>query len=228
MTGTYTAFRNSEAAMEKLAAIEKSLLRDGLSFETDVTDTQVIIRAHGTPKHHKWRRPAKASCTPLTLEQCQRRLAEAAKQVASFREVFQRRLHDNWNRYEYFTRYQSNRPSQKRIGHAVARILARGKDTSSSRYSKQDYADLDAALGHRARRASQVPKQYYGLLDYMVRAEAHGRADWAERKKKPEPVKREPRKSEIQEYRELKLDVEHWREMVRLSEGDIESLEEAA
>ena len=173
----------------------------------------------------KSRKPAalpKAASTPLTAEQCRKAAAEAAGNLAAYRESVKRRLHNQTLSDGYFQHEggwefgeAARRKKQKAIGHAVARIVTRHGSKAPWKYTKQDYAEMDAAAGVRVRRESQLPTGFSNWLQYIVRIEAHGNFE----RSKSEPVEvRAERESIGAAFEMARADVEYWRELERLTE----------
>jgi hypothetical protein len=128
------------------------------------------------------------------------------------------------------------RRKQKALGRAIGRIIARrqakwGKvriDKSSIEPDRQDYAELDAAIGGRVPRLSQLHKceREHPYLSVIVRRYASGAfirppaevVTWTQESIWREPMRLPPQyePDPIRRYQEAKADVEFWREMVRL------------
>lgn len=233
MTGTYRFKPGCARAVAALDVIRKSLTRDGIAFTEEVDESNtIIIQACGTmAKRHSHRAPSRGAAPPpmLTVEQCEKRLAEAKKEVLNFRESFKRSMASNSKTWSHYCHDIHSRAWHRKVGRAVAKLIARhgGRETHFT-VTKDDYAMLDKALGRKVKRESALPNCYTGIVEYLVKVEARG--IW--KRKAPRiktntygPFEQGDRRNQdrvpldISRFLELKADYEHWREMVTLAGG---------
>lgn len=160
----------------------------------------------------------------------EQKLANAEAALASIRLRLRERLKSRLASHDYWPeRTPAVRAHQQSIGHAIARIIARRHSEYGA--DKLAYQELDHACGRRVKRESQMgevaTRRFRHYLAFIVATEARGR--WRERKETPTPVNLgfagcRPFYADegmraynpVREYQEAAIEVEYWREMVRL------------
>jgi hypothetical protein len=236
-----------ESRWSKFVAVCRLLHRDRLDYQVWLEQREGalwgVITASGTVHRHRQSVPKTAIPDPPDLRACQAHLAESEIALSQEREAIRRHF-SRW-RGDTESCYRAQlqlgarldlRRRQKTLGKAIGRIIARrqaalGKiriDKSVIQPGRQDYAELDAAVGGRAPRLSQLKahecEQPY--LSVIVRRYAAGTfirppvevVTWVQESIWREPFKLPPQyePGPIRCYQEAKADVEFWREMVRL------------
>jgi len=238
-----------ESRWHKFASVCRLLHRDRLDYQVRLEQREGalwgVITASGTVHHRRQPPPKTAIPDPPDLRACQAHLAESEIALSQEREAVRRRF-SRW-REDPESRYRSwtaegwpaelnLRRKQKTLGGAVGRIIARRQaalrkiriDKPGVEPDRRDYAELDAAVGGRVPRLSQLgkyerEKPYLSVIVRMYAAGTFTRAPleaivWTQESIWREPFKLPPQyePGPIRSYQEAKADVEYWREMVRL------------
>jgi hypothetical protein len=236
-----------------LISICRSLERQGMKYETVIERrsarslanapsvmVQLTIRGISAPRRGKVRAlktAPKVEAPKQTQAQRERELTLAIKHLSHCRERLKENLkgrHAPESLRSYARQGESLETIAKhrKIGRAVARIIARHRTRDPWQITKQDYADLDQALGARVIRVSQLDTRGRdrGYLPTIIKNYACGY--YCVDKARPEaPEAREnlgfvgcapfyaPGESEynpIQNFILACADVEYWQELVRL------------
>jgi hypothetical protein len=236
-----------ESRWSKFVAVCRLLHRDRLEYQVRLGQREGalwgMITASGTVHHRRQSVPKAAIPDPPDLRACRVHLAEAEITLSREREAVRRHF-SRWREdpeSSYRAAFQLDarldlRRKQKTLGKAIGRIIARrqakwGKvriDKSSIEPDRQDYAELDAAVGGRVPRLSQLHKyeREHPYLSVIVRRCAAGTfirppvevVTWTQESIWREPLHLPPQyePGPIRCYQEAKADVEYWREMVNL------------
>jgi hypothetical protein len=225
----------------KLEAICRALASDGFAYTTAVTfasEDRVHLEVTGTAgpaKKCKPRKPARpfarrlAPPTPKP-EQCTKQREKAEATVKSAFSQLPGNLRRNWleepgyHSREWMERKAAEKPLHRRIGRAVARILARkhmkpGMEPwrwGSHTWTAKDYAALDTAVGRKVERSSKVSDavkdRNHGYLGYIVKTYA-GSWRYAFKKTEGNESERYTAPNMIAEYQRARADLDFWREM---------------
>lgn len=206
MTGTYriffdagpTGYRPHDYEQKRaqgwhaLVFTCQSLAGQGVKYTTRLEQVEdgrfcVTVRASGDPQIRRATKPTSYVATtpgPPTIEQCQRRAQEAAKEQNTIYDLFRYHVkipadyrRSKWNYWGDAGR--ERRLRYKAFGHLVARILARRKIGGDPKFydpTREDYRDLDTLLGRKVRRWSKLREheQEAGYLPTIVKDYAHG------------------------------------------------------
>jgi len=245
-----------ESRWSKFVAVCRLLHRDKLDYQVRLEQREDalwgVITASGTAYHRRQSTPKTAIPDPPDLRACQAHLAEAEITLSQEREAVRRRFsrwredtesrYQAWSVEDWIHKERGLRRKQRALGRAIGRIIARrqeqlGKiriDKSVIQPGRQDYAELDAAVGVGVLRLSQLKehKRERPYLSVIVRRYADGTfirptvevATWVQESisfKRREPLNLPPqyKPGPIRRYQEAKTDVEYWREMTRLAEA---------
>lgn len=214
-------------ANPRMAAIIRSLTADGLRYSVSVEahpQPSVVVRAHGTPtKRRKCAGTRRfAAPKPLTSEQIEKQLSKAVQSE----ELCRSRLKDHLREQSQdgiwpAPRYDCKRAErQRKVGRAVARIIARHHSRDPYHFSNQDYTEADAACGTRVQRASQLGKydREQPYLAYIVKYFGFSSREFEPRPRiSAEEGKTAHRYDYVGAYLEAKAEVEFWRECELLS-----------
>lgn len=235
-----------------LVRVCQSLARQGVQYDTVIerkhagslancprTNIQITIRAHGTPQI-KRNKPKSVKFTPvaaITSDQITRRLTESQRAADNAKDGFVRNLkYQSRDRSREYEPTWKDRNERRRIGRAVAKIVARRKTKDPAHITTQDYAELDAVIGRKVERQSKISDRYLesGYLHWFVKRYA---GSWRFNVKMPKSPATseetrpnlgfagckpfyEPRSNQFnaaQAFLGAKADLEYWQEMARLN-----------
>lgn len=239
-----------ESRWHKFASVCRLLHRDRLDYQVRLEQREGalwgVITASGTVHRRRQSAPETAIPDPPDLRACQAHLAEAEIALSQEREAIRRHF-SRW-REDPDSRYRAEFQlgarldlwsKQKILGKAIGKMIARrrakrGKvriDKSSIEPDRRDYAELDAAVGYRVPRLSQLRKyeREQPYLSVIVRRYAAGTfirppleaIVWTQESIWREPFKLPPQyePGPIRSYQEAKASVEYWQEMCKLRES---------
>ena len=236
-----------ESRWSRFVAVCRLLHRDKLDYQVRLEQREDalwgVVMASGTVRRHRQPITKTALPDPPDLRACQAHLAEAEITLSQEREAIRRRF-SRWREdpeSHYREAFQLGakldiQRKQKALGEAIGRIIARrqaklGKiriGKSNIEPDRQDYAELDAAVGGRVPRLSQLHKyeREQPYLSVIVRRYASGTfirppveaVTWAQDSIWREPMSLPPQyePGPIRCYQEAKAAVEYWQELGRL------------
>jgi hypothetical protein len=220
----------------------ESLHRSGLPYQVqfDLPGERIVVLAEGTPQPIPPRRPPRYAILPprMTLAQARQGLAEQLQLVSRLR----CNVTLQWRRWRYTTqpeyknRTQQFKDRRRAFGWWLASVCARHRNRLRMgwelRPDKVDYASCDAALGWRCPRKSQLTKHErnrgwlwalaYRYLGLPIVIEPFFRRTMAPPQANPaqagQPATQLDR---ITAYRDAKVDLEYWQEMICLTGGGV-------
>ena len=201
---------------KQILAVQRSLKAQGISFEVEQDEEWITVRACGKAKRRKISPPKLPGPPPAPNQVQARKHRElACKQFEDYRKMLPGRLKNQYRDHGFNgTESPEKRKAQKKIGHALARIIACCGDRDGCQPSQQDYREIDKAFGSRVHRKSEIGKRYDTWTQYVCTALASG--NWTKHAAPEiEPVEA----TAVRTYQELKLDVEYWQELERLAGG---------
>lgn len=165
--GRYAGMKDGAKRWTALVRICKSYAAQGLDYSTRIdTDAHTLtVTASGTPTNKERARavkpkPYRDRGAPLTVKQARAKATEASRLLTAARDHVRNRitsgLQEPYGERRDTPREPEHRATQQRIGHGLARIIARGG--LRGKPTKQDYAELDALIGRPVTKLSKLRK----------------------------------------------------------------------